>query len=49
VIKDGLDLFVSQPAVCNALGKLQRDSGVRLSRRAAAILTLSDHGKAPTS
>lgn len=46
VLKAASTLFVSQPAVSNALRKLQRDSGVRLFEKSGRNLTLSDHGKA---
>ncbi len=46
VVKAATALFISQPAVSNALKRLQRDSGIRLFHKTGRTLTLTEHGAA---
>lgn len=46
VVKAANVLFISQPAVSNALKRLQRDSGIRLFHKTGRTLTLTENGTA---
>ena len=46
VVKASKAMFISQPAVSNALKKLQKDLDIRLFRKSGRILVLTEHGEA---
>ena len=46
VVKASKAMFISQPAVSNALKKLQKDLDIRLFRKTGRFLVLTEHGEA---